>query len=174
MLKLTLSKRKPLKITAKAPSGEPNPFQTTVKTVYDPKKEKGDQTERGTINIAQTGLEQFRREEALAIGGREPLQEDENGKFNRPPGGQGGLDDKGSKRNGNGNGKPHANGGPGGNGNPNRGGGPGEDGEPPRRGGGEPPGRNGELGRGDGGSDPSDDDEGGDGSSSSSSDTTPP
>ena len=65
-------------------------------------------------------MEQFRREEALPIGVREPLQEDENGKFNRPPGGQGGLDDKGSKRNGNGNGKPHGNGGPGGNGDPNR------------------------------------------------------
>ena len=38
--------------------------------------------------------------------------------------GQGGLDDKGSKRNGNGNGKPHGNGGPGGNGDPNGGGGP--------------------------------------------------
>ena len=32
VLKLTLSKRKPLKITTKAPSGEPDPFQTTVKT----------------------------------------------------------------------------------------------------------------------------------------------
>ena len=150
MLKLTLSKRKPLKITAKAPSREPYPFQTTVKTVYDLKKEKGDQTERGTINIAQTGLGQFRREEAPPTGGREPLQEDENGKLNRPQGGQGGLDDKGSKRNGNGNGKPHANGGPGSNGDPNRGGHPGENGEPPRRGGGEPPRRNGELGGGDG------------------------
>ena len=87
LLKLTLSKRNPLKITTKAPSGGPDPSQTTVKTVYDPKKEKGDQTERGTINNAQTGLEQFRREEALPIGGRKPLQEDENGKFNRPPGG---------------------------------------------------------------------------------------
>ena len=119
-------------------------------------------------------MEQFRREQAPPIGGREPLQEDEDGKFNRPPGGQGSLDDKGSKRNGNGNGKLHGNGGPGGNDDPNRGGGPGENGEPPRRGGGKPPGRNGELGGGDGGSDPSDDDGGGDGSSSPSSDTTPP
>ena len=85
VLKLTLSKRKPLRITTEAPSGEPDPSQTTVKTVYDPKKEKGDQTERGTINIAQTGLEQFKRKEAPPIGGKEPLQEDENGKLNRPP-----------------------------------------------------------------------------------------
>ena len=174
VLKLTLSKGKPLKITTKAPSGEPDPSQTTVKTVYDLIKEKGDQTERGTINIAQTGFEQFRRKEAPPIGGREPLQEGENGKFNRPPGGQGGLGDKGSKRNGNGNGKPHGNGGPGGNGDSNGGGGPGENGEPPRRGGEEPPGRNGESGGGDGGSDPSDDDGGGDGSSSPSLNTTPP
>ena len=174
VLKLPLSKRKSSKITTKAQSGEPDPSQTTVKTVYDPKKEKGDQTERGTINIAQTGLEQFKREEAPPIGGGEPLQEDENGKFNRPPGGQGGLDDKGSKRNGNGNGKSHGNGGPGGNSDPNGGGGPGEKGEPPRRGGEEPPGRNGELGGGDGGSDPSDDYGGGNGSFSPSSDTTPP
>ena len=61
VLKLTVSKEKPLKITTKAPSREPDPSQTTVKAVYDPKKEKGDQTERGTINVAQTGLEQFRR-----------------------------------------------------------------------------------------------------------------
>ena len=119
-------------------------------------------------------MEQFKREEAPPIGGREPLQEDENGKFNRPPGGQGGLGDKGSKRNGNGNGKPHGNGDPGGNGDPRGGGeGPGENGEPPRRGGEELPGRNGKSGGGDGGSDPSDDDWGGDGSSSPSSNTTP-
>ena len=42
VLKLTLSRRKPLKITTKAPSGEPDLSQTTVKTVYDPQKEKGD------------------------------------------------------------------------------------------------------------------------------------
>ena len=30
--------------------------------------QKGDQTERGTINIAQTGLEQFRKEEAPPMG----------------------------------------------------------------------------------------------------------
>ena len=85
MLKLTLSKRKPLRITTKASNGEPDPSQTTVKTVYDPKKENWDQTERGTINNVQTGLEQFRREEVPPLGGREPLQEDKNGKFNRFP-----------------------------------------------------------------------------------------
>ena len=118
-------------------------------------------------------MEQYRRE-APPIGGKEPLKEDKNGKFNRPPGGQGGLDDKGFKRNGKGNEKAHGNGGPGGNGDPNGGGGPDENGEPPRRGKEEPHGRNGESGRGNGGSDPSDDDGGGDGSSSPSSDTTPP
>ena len=42
VLKLTLSKKKPLKITTGALSGEPDPSQTTVKTVYDPRKEKRD------------------------------------------------------------------------------------------------------------------------------------
>ena len=42
VLNLTLSKKKPLKITTRALSGEPDPSQTTVKTVYYPKKEKGD------------------------------------------------------------------------------------------------------------------------------------
>ena len=152
VLKLTSSKKMPLKITTGPPSGEPDPSQTTVKTVYEPRKEKGDQTERGTTNVPQTGLEQFRRKEAPPMGGREPLQEDENSRFDRPPGRQGGSDDKDSKRNENGDGKPHRNGGLGGNGDPNGGGGPGENGEPPRRGGEEPPERNGETGGGDGGS----------------------
>ena len=98
VLKLTLSRKKPLKITTRAPSGEPDPSQTTVKTVYDPKKEKGDQTERGTINITQTGLGQSRREEAPPIGGREPLQEGENSRLNRTPGEQESPHDKGSKK----------------------------------------------------------------------------
>ena len=95
VLKLTLSKRKPLKITTKAPSRGPDLSETIVKTVYDPKKEKGDQTKRGTINNTQTGLEQYRREEAPPIGGREALQEDKNGKFNKPSGGTMGLVMKG-------------------------------------------------------------------------------
>ena len=55
VLKLTLSKKKPLQITAGAPSGEPVPSQTTVKTVYDPREEKRDQPVRGTTNIVQSG-----------------------------------------------------------------------------------------------------------------------
>ena len=85
-MKLTLSKKKPIKITTRVPSGEPDPSQTRVKTVYDPKKEKGDQTEKGTINIAQTRLKQFRTEGAPPMGGREPLQEGENSRSNRPQG----------------------------------------------------------------------------------------
>ena len=53
VLKLTLSRKKPLKITAEAPSGEPDPSQTTIKTVYDPREGKRDQPTRGTTNIAQ-------------------------------------------------------------------------------------------------------------------------
>ena len=36
MLKIKLSKKKPIKITAGAPDGEPDPAQTKVKTVHDP------------------------------------------------------------------------------------------------------------------------------------------
>ena len=143
VLKLTLSKKKPLKITTGAPSGEPDPSQTTVKTVYDPREEKGDQSVRGTNDIAQTELGQLRKEGALPIGGREPPQKDENRRSDRHPGEKEGPDDKGSKGNGNGNGRPHGNGKPDGNGNPNGGGNSDGNGRPARRGE-EPPGRNGE------------------------------
>ena len=36
VLKIKLSKKKPIKITAGAPDGEPDPAQTKVKTVHDP------------------------------------------------------------------------------------------------------------------------------------------
>ena len=72
VLKLTLSKKRPLKITTGALSGEPDPFQTTVKTVYDTREEKRDQPVRGTTNIAQSGLGQPRGGETPPIGDREP------------------------------------------------------------------------------------------------------
>ena len=169
VLKLTLSRKKPLKITAGAPSGELDPSQTTIKTVYDPREEKWDQPTRGTTNIAQSELRQPRGGGTPPIGGREPPHEGENGRPDRPPRRRGGPNDGGS--NGNGNGSPiemviqmamvirmgvgiqigmedH----------------PGEGKSLLER--------NGELGGGDGGSDPSDDD--GDGSSFPSSNTTPP
>ena len=40
VLKLTLTRKGPLKITTE-PQKRPDPSQTTVKTVYDPTKEKG-------------------------------------------------------------------------------------------------------------------------------------
>ena len=36
VLKIKLSKKKPIKITAEAPDGEPDPAQTKIKTVHDP------------------------------------------------------------------------------------------------------------------------------------------
>ena len=36
VLKIKLSKKKPIKITTGAPDGEPDPAQTKVKTVHDP------------------------------------------------------------------------------------------------------------------------------------------
>ena len=83
-MKLTLPKKKPLKITAGAPSGEPDPSQTTVKTVYDLREKKGDQPIRGTINIAQSGSGEPRGGETPPIGGRKPPHEGENGKPDRP------------------------------------------------------------------------------------------
>ena len=179
ILMLTLSKKKPLKITTGAPSREPDPSQTTVKTVYDPKEEKRDQPVKGTTNIAKSGLEQPKGGETPPMGGREPPHKGENERPDRPPGGRGDPNDGNSNgnwsshRNGNGNGRLHRNGGPNGNGGPNRGGDWDGNGEPPRRGE-EPPRRNGESGGGGAGSDPSDDDGGGNRSSSSSSNTTPP
>ena len=41
VLKLTLSRRGPLKITTEAQNKKPDPSQTTIKTVYDPTKEEG-------------------------------------------------------------------------------------------------------------------------------------
>ena len=41
VLKLTLSRKGPLKITTEAQNKKPDPSQTTVKTVYDPTKEEG-------------------------------------------------------------------------------------------------------------------------------------
>ena len=176
-MKLTLSKKKALKITTGAPNGEPDPSQTTVKTVYDPRKEKRDQPVKGTTNIAQSGLEQPSGGGTPPIGGKEPPHESEGGRPDRPPGGRGDLNEGNSNGNGsshgNGNGRLHRNGGPNGNGDPNGGGDPDGNGEPPRRGE-EAPRRNRELGGGGGGSDPSDVDGSGDGSSSPSSNATPP
>ena len=162
-MKLTLSKKKPLNITTGAPSGEPDPSQTTVKTVYHPRKEKRDQPVRGTTNIAQSGLGQPSGGGPPPMGGKEPPHESEGGRPDRPPGRRGDPNDENSNGNGNshgnenGNGRLHRNGGPNSNGDPNGGGDPDGNGEPPRRGE-EPPRRNGKPGGSGGGSDPSDDD----------------
>ena len=41
VLKLTLSRKGPLRITTEAPNKKPDPSQKTVKTVYDPTKDEG-------------------------------------------------------------------------------------------------------------------------------------
>ena len=43
VLKIKLSKKKPIKITAGAPDGKPDPAQTKVKTVHDPINRKDGQ-----------------------------------------------------------------------------------------------------------------------------------
>ena len=70
-MKLTLSQRKPLKITTEAQDKRPDPSQTTVKTVYNSKEEKGDLIIKGTTNTHQTELKQPVERET-------PLEEKEN------------------------------------------------------------------------------------------------
>ena len=61
VLKLTLSRKGLLKITTEAQNRRPDPSQTTVKTVYDPTKEK-DPLQGGENIKAKTT---FRRGESL-------------------------------------------------------------------------------------------------------------
>ena len=55
VLKLTLSKKKPLRITTRAPSGEPDPSQTTVKTVMIPKEKRGIKLKKGQLILPRQG-----------------------------------------------------------------------------------------------------------------------
>ena len=57
VLKLTLTKRGPLKITTEAQNKRPDPSQTTVKTAYDPTKEKEPLQESKSIKGKTTYIE---------------------------------------------------------------------------------------------------------------------
>ena len=61
VLKLTLSRKGPLKITTEAQSERPDPLQTTIKTVYDLTKEEGPLQEGKNVEIKETpkGGERF-------------------------------------------------------------------------------------------------------------------
>ena len=58
MLKIKLSKKKPIKITAGAPGGEPDPAQTKVKTVHDPIDRKNGQPSSSLKPGVVVGIEQ--------------------------------------------------------------------------------------------------------------------
>ena len=63
MLKIKLSKKKPIKITAGAPGGEPDPAQTKVKTVHDPIDRKNGQPSSSLKPGVMVGIEQLKERE---------------------------------------------------------------------------------------------------------------
>ena len=165
VLKIKLSKRKPIKITAEAPDGDS--AQTKVKTVHDPMNRRDGQPISNLKPGVVVGVGQSVEKKIPPGGISQPLlrMSREEGP-NIPPermGRPNGNDNGASHRNGDshdhGN-SPHGNGEPGGNG------------DPPDRRGGRPPRENGNPDGGDGGSDPDDSGDGDD--SSSSTDSTLP
>ena len=152
VLKLTLTKKGPLKITTE-PQNKPDPSETTVKTVYDSKKEK--EPLQGSKSIRDKTT--YRERENFE-GQRIKPKEIPNGKRE-----EGYRTGGGPARQV----KPGSDGGPDGNG------GPGKGRKPPRKEEGPPNGFR-KINGGGGGSDPSDDDGGGDGSTPPSSENTPP
>ena len=153
VLKLTLTKRGPLKITTEAQNKRPDLSQTTVKTAYDPTKEKellqGSKSTKGKITYRER--ENF---ENQRIKPKEAPNDKRDGNF--PEGGGPVRQIK-----------------PGGNGSPDGNGGPDKGRKPPRKGEG-PPGGFRKINGGGGGSDPSDDDGDGGGSTPPSSENSPP
>ena len=151
VLRIKLSKKKPIKITAGAPDGEPDPAQTKVKTVHDPMNRRDGQSISNLKPGVVVGVGQFVEEKIPPGGIRQPM--------GRPNGNDNGTSNRNGDSHNYGN-SPNENGGSGGNG------------DPPDRRGGRPPGENGNPDGGDGGSDPDDSGDGDD--SSSSTDSTPP
>ena len=104
VLKIKLSKRKPIKIRAEAPDGEPDPAQTKVKAIHDPINRRDEQPilspESGMmVNIKQS------LERRISPGGiRQPLlRMSREERSNIPPqrmGGPNGNDSRASDKNG--------------------------------------------------------------------------
>ena len=161
VLKIKLSKRKPIEIKAGAPDGEPDPAQTKVKAIHDPINRRNEQPILNPESGIIVGVGQS-VERKISLGGiRQPMlgmSREERSKI--PPqrmGRSNGNDNGASDKNGD----PHDHG--------NR---PGGNRDPPDRRGGRPPRGNGNPDGGDGGSDPDDSGDGDD--SSSSTDSTLP
>ena len=148
VLKLTLSRKGPLKITTEAQNKKPYPSQTTVKTVYVPTKE-GRPLQGGENIEIKTTSRRGERFENQRVKPREALNDKKDESF---------PEDGGPVRKIN----------PGDNGNPDGNGGPDKGREPPRKGE-EPPNGFRRINGGGGGSDPSDDDGDGGGSTPPSS-----
>ena len=167
VLKIKLSKKKPIKIIAGAPDGEPDPTQTKVKTIHDPINRRNEQPISNPESGVMVGVGQS-VERKIPLGGiRQPmLRISREERSNIPP-------ERMGRHNDNDNGASDKNGDSHDHGNsPNENGGPGENRNPPDRRGGRPPRKNGNPDGGDGGSDPDDSGDGDD--SSSSTDSTPP
>ena len=73
VLKIKLSKKKPIKITAGAPDGEPDPAQTKVKTVYDPIDKKGRQPLSSVSPDVLVGTEQPKEKKIPSVGAKPPV-----------------------------------------------------------------------------------------------------
>ena len=152
-MKLTLSRKGPLRITTEAQNKRPDPLQTAIKTAYDPTKEKGPL--QGGKNIeAETTSRKGESFEDQRIKPRKASSDKKDESFPE-------------------NGGPVRKINPGGNGNSGGNGGPDKGRKPPRKGE-EPPNRFRRMNGGGGGSDPSDDDGDGGGSTPPSSESTPP
>ena len=153
VLKLTLTKRGPLRITTQAQNKGPNPLQTTAKTVYDLTKEKkplqGSKSSKDKITLKERGNFENQR-----IKLKEASNDKRDGSF---PEGRGPVRQDRT----------------GGNGEPDGNGRPGKCRKPPRKGERPPDGFR-KINGGGGGSDPSDDDGNGGGSTLPSSENTPP
>ena len=167
VLKIKLSKKKPIKITAGVPDGELDPAQTKVKTIHDPTNRRDGQPISNSKSGVVVGVGQSVEEKIPPGGIRQPmLRMSREKRPNIPP-------ERMSRPNGNDNGTSNRNGDSHDHGNsPNKNVGPGGNGDPPDRRGERPPRENGNPDGGDGGSDPDDSGDGDD--SSSSTDSTPP
>ena len=167
VLKIKLSKKKPIKITAGTPNGEPDPAQTRVKTIHDPINRRDGQPISNPKSGVMVGTGQSVEKKIPPGQIRQPMLRVSRGERpNVPP-------ERMSRSNGDNNGTSNKNGDSHDHGSsPNENGGPGGNRDPPDRRGGRPPRKNGDPDGGDGGSDPDDSGDGDD--SSSSTDSTPP
>ena len=151
VLKLTLSRKGPLRVTTEAQNKKPDPSQTAIKTVYDPTKEERPLQGGENIKIKTTS----RRGESFEDQRIKPREAPNDKRDESFP------ENRGPVRKIN----------PGGNGNSYGNGGPDKGRKAPRKGE-EPPNGFRKINEGGGGSDPSDDDGGG--STPPSSENTPP